>query len=171
MLKQLFTTVKQELLNFYKRRLKLFKLGLDVHGVIDDDPEFFSDLSKTISERGHYIYIVTGREETSDLVEEIKKYGISHIAILSITSHQKTLGTPISYLNDRRSQPIMDPEIWNPTKAALCATVGIDVMIDDSLIYGKYFQDIKTQYITYTPQMKEFLRTLFYYGGYDLRGL
>jgi hypothetical protein len=88
--------------------------------------------------------------------------------ILSITTHQKELGTPISYLDDNKYCPIMDPEIWNPTKAALCASAGIDIMIDDSLIYGKYFQDIKTQYIVYTPQMKEFLKLLFYFGGIQL---
>jgi hypothetical protein len=57
----------------------------------------------------------------------------------------------------------MDPEIWNPTKAALCATAGIDIMVDDSPIYGKYFLDVKTQYVQYTPEMREFLTTLFNY--------
>jgi len=150
----------------------MIKLGLDVHGVIDTDPEFFSALSKTMVERGHGVYIVTGREDCEELTEEIAiKYKVSYNTLLSITTYQKEIGTPVSYLDDRKSQPIMNPSIWNPTKAALCATAGIDIMIDDSLIYGKYFQDIKTQYITYTPQMKKFLRTLFYYGGYDLRGL
>ena len=144
----------------------MIKLGLDVHGVIDEDPEFFSRLSEVTLEQGNEIYIITGREKTPDLVEEIRqKHKMWYTDILSITTFQKKLGTSITYLDDRKSQPIMDPTIWNPTKAALCATAGIDIMIDDSLIYGKYFQDIKTQYITYTPQMKEFLRTLFYYGG------
>jgi hypothetical protein len=57
----------------------------------------------------------------------------------------------------------MDPEIWNPTKAALCASSGVDIMIDDSPIYGRYFQDVRSQYITYTPEVREFLKTLFYY--------
>ena len=150
----------------------MIKLGLDVHGVIDEDPEFFSDLSKTMFERGHEVYIITGREKTFGFVnKELKSYKIAYVAILSITTYQKELGTSISYLDGRKSQPIMNPKIWNPTKAALCATAGIDIMIDDSLIYGKYFQDIKTQYITYTPQMKKFLKTLFYFGGTDLRSL
>ena len=146
----------------------MIKLGLDVHGVIDEDPEFFSNLSNVMFEQGHDIYIVTGREKDPELVKEIEGNKICYRDILSITTYQKVLGTPISYLDDRKSQPIIDPTIWNPTKAALCATAGIDIMVDDSTIYGKYFRDIKTQYITYTPKMKEFLKLLFYFGGTDL---
>lgn len=146
----------------------MIKLGLDVHGVIDEDPEFFSNLSNVMFKHGNSVFIITGREKDSDLLEEISSYKVPYTAILSITTYQKKLGTPISYLDDRKSQPIMDPTIWNPTKAALCATAGIDIMIDDSQIYGRYFQDIKTQYITYTPKMKEFLELLFYFGGWSL---
>jgi len=143
----------------------MFKLGLDVHGVIDDDSEFFSSVIRTLKKHGHDTYIITGREICDALIEELNEYNVLHLAkdILSITSHQKKLGTPISYLDNNKYQPIMDPEVWNPTKAALCASAGIDIMIDDSLIYGKYFQDIKTQYITYTPKTKEFLKLLFYF--------
>lgn len=144
------------------------RIGLDVHGVIDEDPVFFSELSQVIHERGGSIFIVTGREKCKELVEEIEYYKVVYTDILSITSYQKVLGTPVSYLDDRKSQPLMDPKIWNPTKAMLCATAGIHIMVDDSLIYEKYFSDVKTQYIVYTPEVKEFLKILFYFGGYKL---
>lgn len=143
----------------------MVNLGLDVHGVIDTDPEFFSDLSKLLYDNESYVVIVTGRERCENLIKELDEYKIIYTTILSITTYQKCLGTPISYLDGRKSQPVMDPEIWNPTKAALCASYGIDIMIDDSPIYERYFQDIRTQYIIYTPEVKEFLKTLFYNGG------
>ena len=146
----------------------MIKLGLDVHGVIDDDPDLFADLSRMMFEQGHQVFIVTGREKHKELVDEMVNYHIIYTDILSITSYQKTLGTPVSYLDDRKSQPMMDPKLWNPTKAMLCATAGIHIMVDDSLIYEKYFSDIKTQYIVYTPEIKEFLKTLFYFGGHKL---
>ncbi len=144
------------------------KLGLDVHGVIDSDSVFFSELSRVIHERGGYIYIVTGREKDKELIEEIDHYKMVYDDILSITSYQKALGTPITYLDGRKSQPIMAPDVWNPTKAALCASAGIHVMIDDSALYETFFGEIKTQYIVYTPEVKEFLKILFYFGGYRL---
>jgi len=150
----------------------MVRLGLDLHGVIDEDPGFFLDLSEVMLERGHELYIITGREDNKELHEELRNCGMEGVAhknykaILSITTYQKSLGTPVSYLDGRKSQPIMAPEIWNPTKAALCATAGIHIMVDDSPIYGKYFLDVKTQYLHYTPEVKEFLKTLFYFGGY-----
>ncbi len=146
----------------------MIRLGLDVHGVIDDDPVFFADLSRMMFEQGHQMFIVTGREKCKELVDEITSYHIVYTDILSITSYQKMLGTPVSYLDSRKSQPIMDPIVWNPTKAALCASAGVHIMVDDSLIYEKYFSDTKTQYIVYTLEVKEFLKTLFYFGGHKL---
>ena len=141
----------------------MVKLGLDVHGVIDSDPDFFSNISVLLYGGNNEIIIVTGRERSEGLMKELARYRIIYSDILSITSHQKMLGTPISYLDNRKSQPVMEPEIWNPTKASLCASAGIDIMIDDSPIYGRYFQDVRTQYISYTPEVKEFLKILFYY--------
>ena len=149
----------------------MIRLGLDVHGVITDDPDFFSNLALLMLEKGHEVYIVTGQENNELLQDTLRGCNIVkqlYKEILSITTYQKALGTPISYLDGRKSQPIMDPEIWNPTKAALCASAGIHIMVDDSEIYGKYFLDVKTQYIRYSPETREFLKLLFYYGGIKL---
>lgn len=143
-------------------------LGLDLHGVITEDPEFFSKLSAFMLEKGNEVFIVTGREDCDELHAELREChmendnGRLYTGILSITTYQKKLGTHIAYLDGRESQPIMDPAAWNPTKAMLCATVGVHVMIDDSTIYEKYFRDIKTQYIIYTPEVKYFLKELFH---------
>ena len=144
------------------------RLGLDIHGVIDSDPVFFSELSQTVHERNGEVFIITGREKCAELLGEVEYYKVVYKDILSITSYQQALGTPISYLDDRKSQPVMAPDIWNPTKAALCASANIHIMIDDSTIYEPFFQEIKTQYMVYTPEVKEFLKILFYFGGYRL---
>ena len=146
-------------------------VGLDMHGVITESPDFFSDLACMLVDFGNEVHIVTGREDCPELQDELRECymindgGKLFNSILSITTYQKGKGVPISYLDGRLSQPMMDPKIWNPTKAMLCATAGIDIMIDDSPIYEPFFQDIKTQYITYTPKMKALLQRLFYYGG------
>jgi hypothetical protein len=127
----------------------MIRLGLDLHGVIDATPKFFGRLSKQLLEQGHEVYIITGREDCSELRKELVACKMAYNGILSITSYQKSLGTPVSYLDGRKSQPMMEPKIWNPTKAMLCATAGIDIMIDDSSLYEPFFRDIKTQYIIY----------------------
>lgn len=148
----------------------MIRLGLDLHGVVDDDPEFFCDLAETMRNMGHEIYIITGREINDSLHNELEECGMTKLCngILSVTTYQKSLGTPISYLDGRKSQPLMDPAIWNPTKAMLCASMGIHIMIDDSTLYEPFFRDIKAQYIIYNPEMKTFLRDMFYFGGTKL---
>ena len=143
----------------------MIKIGLDLHGVIDKDPEFFSDLSKYMIKKDNEVYIITGHEEGKDLDNELKKYKMWdwHTSILSITSYQKNNGTSIEYLNGDKTQPMMNQVIWDTTKAVLCYRNKIDIMIDDSPIYGQYFKDnIKTQYILYNSSMREFLKTIFY---------
>lgn len=146
----------------------MIRLGLDLHGVIDAAPMFFSALCKQMSKEGHEIYVITGREDTKELREELVACNIhlGYLAgILSITSYQKALGTAVYYLNDDPTQPMMDPKVWNTTKAALCASAGIHIMIDDSTLYEPYFRDIKTQYIIYTSAIQEWLNFLFYKSG------
>ncbi|RLF87564.1 hypothetical protein DRN34_01485 [Thermococci archaeon] len=149
----------------------MIRLGLDLHGVITVDPSFFSGLSAFMIGEGNEVYIVTGREDGDELRAEMTENGMEndggrlYTNVLSITTYQKAIGTPIQYLDGRKSQPMMDPAVWNPTKAMLCATAGVDIMIDDSDIYEKYFRDIKTQYITYTPAVRYFLTKIFSYGG------
>lgn len=159
----------------------MIRLGLDLHGVIDAAPEFFSNLAGSMTDRGHEVYIVTGREDTPELEKELIDAGMIilsyenpdepkianrlYSSILSITSFRKEQGVSISYLEGRKSQPMMDPKVWNPTKAVLCATAGIDIMIDDSALYEPFFRDIKTQYIIFTPVVQEWLNLIYYQSG------
>ena len=144
------------------------KLGLDMHGVVDKDSVFFSHLADIMLLRDHEVHIVTGREDTEELREELANCSMIvgsrdlFTSILSITTYQKALGVPVCYLNDDPTQPMMDPKVWNPTKATLCATAGIDVMIDDSTLYEPYFRDIKTQYIIFNDAVSTWLSLMFY---------
>lgn len=140
----------------------MIKIGLDLHGVIDKDPHFFSNLSIKMMNEDNEVYVITGQENTEKLHKELKNYGIKFTKVLSITSYNKKIGIPVRYLNGDPTQPMMDESVWNATKSVLCFINKIDIMIDDSLIYGKYFKKIDTQYIVYNKQVREFLKMLFY---------
>lgn len=148
----------------------MIRLGLDMHGVIDVAPKLFSNIACAMLERGNEVYIVTGREVADELLVELRACnmindgGLLYTDILSITSYQKQLGTPVCYLKDDPTQPMMDPKIWNQSKAILCGAAGIDIMIDDSSLYEPFFRDIKTQYMIFTSAMQEMLN-LICYGG------
>jgi hypothetical protein len=120
-------------------------LGLDVHGVIDADPDLFSKLSQDFTSHGHEIHIITGQKDTPQLHENIKKLGIVYTHFFSITSYHESIGTPIKY--DEKGHPWMDNEIWNRSKGEYCKRMGITLHIDDSPLYGQYFSG--TIYLLY----------------------
>jgi|GEM_PF-1907283 len=143
---------------------KRIKVGIDIHGVIDVDPEFFSAFTYMLKAAGHKVHIVTGRELCDEIVDKLRNYKITYNHIFSITTHHKIINTPISYKNNDLTQPLINPVKWDKTKADYAASVGLDIHIDDSIVYGKYFNRLpdrkNTQYIVYTPAMKTFLWTL-----------
>lgn len=118
------------------------KLGLDIHGVIDQCPEFFSMLTET-DFFDFEVHIITGiKEELDDIVDKDK---IKYTKWFSI--HQQCLDEGIEVTLDDKGRPWVDPEIWDRKKAEYCEREGIHMMIDDSPSYGKYFKDLECLYL------------------------
>jgi len=150
----------------------MIRIGLDLHGVIDKDPEFFVDLSNNMISNGNEVYVITGQEINDDLFTQLKNCGMMgknligswryFNDILSVTTYRKKQGVEIWHLDGRESQPMMDEHIWETTKAVLCFENKIDIMIDDSINYEKTFKNIDTHYIIYNDSMKEFLKNMLY---------
>lgn len=141
-----------------------FKLGLDVHGVIDQDPVLFSTLSKRLLAEGHEVYILTGHELGDSITSELSEYGVEYTQLFSITSYHKEIGTPVSYIDNEETQPLISTSKWDSTKAVYANRVGLNIHIDDSPIYGKYFDD-DIQYIRYSPAVRSFIKFLINCSG------
>ena len=123
---------------------KEFKIGLDIHGVIDTFPERFRHLSCALRSYGAEVHIVTGIKR-SDIVDQLlKKAGIQFTHYFSIVEHLESVGTPIEWRGD---QPHTDPSFWNNAKRDYCEREGIDLMFDDSAIYRDTFHDIPTTFL------------------------
>jgi hypothetical protein len=114
------------------------KLGLDIHGVIDKRPDMFSKLSKVAKERGHEVHVLTGSKITDSIHNELKGYGIQYDNLFSILDHHSEQ-TETDMWQDSRNNWWIDDDIWNQTKGIYCRNQGIDLHIDDTKIYGKYF--------------------------------
>lgn len=140
--------------------MKILKIGLDVHGVINKDPAFFSVLSNRLIKQCHEVHLLTGKEIGSILAKEIVDSGVSFTKLFSITTYHKSIGTYVAYKDGNPEWPMIAPPKWDRTKADYCAREGIDIMIDDSEIYGKYFEGLHTQYLLWTPQLRWFLLLL-----------
>ena len=133
------------------------KIGLDFHGVIDKKPSYFSTFTKYLlkracldwhrdhPERSHEIHIITGHEDTQEFRKRLSPMGIQWTHLFSVISYHKNIGTHVEY--DEKGDPWVDEGLWNKAKADYCQKQKIDILIDDSNTYGKYFTDIHTAYI------------------------
>ena len=115
----------------------MVKIGLDFHGVITENPVFFSRLSKILCRSGNEVHIITGSMVTSDLLNKLKEYDIEYTHLFSITDYHIKIGTALVGYESNR--PVIDDLAWDRTKANYCREKGIDLHIDDSPEYGRYF--------------------------------
>jgi hypothetical protein len=135
--------IRKELGMFLARK----KIGIDLHGTIDRNLDFFKKIIKMLLDESWEVYIITGMEEEKAL-EEIEPYGLEYTGILSVTDHHKNLGTKIEF--DDNGNPWIEEKIWDRTKADICWGMNICIHIDDSRSYGKFFGE-ETAYLQYVP--------------------
>jgi hypothetical protein len=113
------------------------KIGLDFHGVMDKYPKFFSLLTNALDiVEGTEIHVITGctEEETKRFLE---RNTIVWHKIYSITDD--FLNKKHRHRIDKFGNPCFAKTKWDKAKAIYCEQNDIDIMLDDSSIYGKYF--------------------------------
>lgn len=118
--------------------MKKIKLGIDIHGVINEMPEFFASLTKALVDAGHEVHILTGPQHDEKLEAELKSYGISWTHIFSIVSYHQEKGTAIRY--DKKGDAFLDDYAWDRAKGDYCIKHQIDLHLDDSDIYSYFFK-------------------------------
>ena len=112
------------------------KIGLDFHGVIDKAPKFFFELVCCLMMGNHEIHIVTG-ESYKTASKKLKEYGIGWTYLYSITDD--LLAEGFTGKIDKNGRPCFDKIAWESAKSIYCRLNKIDMMLDDSDIYGEYF--------------------------------
>lgn len=125
------------------------KIGVDFHGVINSNPQFFRRLFALFLEHGHRVYIVSGGPR-----EYIKQYlqenDIPYSKIWCIYDHFEARNK-VTFLPDGGFY--VDDLLWDSAKGKYCRRAHISLQIDDSKIYGRYFT---TPYIYYDTATQSF---------------
>lgn len=113
------------------------KIGIDIHGTIDTDPEYFSKYIKMLRKQGIEIHIITGEKVSVEMIEQLREWEIKYDHLFSIVDYYGALGTKIIW--DKDNNPWIDKYLWDKAKSDYCRREKIDLHIDDSEIYGQYF--------------------------------
>jgi len=115
------------------------KFGFDVHGVLDTHNEVYSTITSALVAAGHEVHVITGAIQTPELTETLKLAGMSFTHWFSIAQYHIDKGdSEVKFVD---GEPWMEDEVWNETKAQYCHEEGIRLLIDDSPVYGKYFDE------------------------------
>ena len=129
--------------NITESAVSKFKVGLDLHGVIDTLPDFFSFLSDSVVKNGGEVHIITGGSWTTELENQIKSYGIIWTHKFSVYDYlieRRTDTVGEHTFHDGTVQDKFPPEIWDRIKADYCEKNDINLHIDDTLVYNNYFK-------------------------------
>src|SRR5579871_350171 len=139
------------------------KIGLDIHGVINENPKFFEDFTYALCERpDDEVHIISGPPKPQIIteLESMNFYeGRNYTHIFSIVDYHKEIGTTMRQdekgnwwtVKQENGLWVADAYVWDKTKADYCVKHGIDLMIDDSDAYAYFF---KTPYSRYYSKNK-----------------
>lgn len=127
------------------------KLMLDIHGVLDSNPELFVSIATLLrsSSFENEVHIVTGESITPKLIDQLKGYnnGVEFWDHL-VSIQDELLKGEVSTLGiDSFGRPRFPDDIWDSFKGKYCAQHDIDLAIDDTEAYRKYFD---TPFLLYT---------------------
>lgn len=114
-------------------------LALDLHGIINAQPDFFAALTKSLKKDGWEIHVLTGSHiEENKIKEELASYDLEYTHLFSIADyHRENKTTGMWY--DEKGDPWVSDEDWNKTKAEYCKKNNISFCIDDTAKYANYF--------------------------------
>lgn len=118
------------------------RLGLDIHGVIDSNPESFAFMSRSVIAEGGEVHIITGGSWTSELEAQIRGYGVEWTSCFSVYDYLVSTGIEsIGKIRfpDGTIQEKFDSDLWDTIKGGYCRKNKIDLHIDDTEVYSRYF--------------------------------
>ena len=119
-----------------------FKLGIDVHGVIDAMPEFFAFLTDAFIKNGGEVHVITGGSWTEELKSEIDSYGIKYTHQFSVYDFLESGNFEVIgqiQFPDGTIQNKFSNDDWDNIKGDYCKEHNISLHIDDTMAYNEFF--------------------------------
>ena len=123
------------------------KIGVDYHGVINQNPDFFRIFNRLVLERCFELIVLSGGS-AKDVEQYLLSKNIDYTSIFSVLDDFNAKNM-VTFYDD--GSFFVPNEIWNRAKANYCAQNHVDIHIDDSMLYGSYFQ---TPFCLYAPKVQ-----------------
>lgn len=111
------------------------KIGLDFHGVITSNPEYFKKFAAEALKRKMELHVISGGPKAT-IEEYLRQWQIPYTTIFAILDFYDAKGCVKFFENGEFK---VDDDLWNSAKAQYCEKEHIDLHIDDSLSYSEGF--------------------------------
>jgi hypothetical protein len=126
-------------------------ISIDIHGVIDRDPDTFRAIAHRVRKEGGEVTIISGSLPDT-LLLHLVEHNIPHDRWVSVTQFLLNRGHPWEY--DEHHRPSFNIDTWNQGKGTVVRELNklggaIDIHIDDTAIYGETFPS-ETLFYYYT---------------------
>ena len=126
-------------------------IGLDLHGVIDHNPDAFRDLAEQILREKGLVIVISGAL-LDDLEYQIDVLQIPFSRLYSITDYLVHTH-PTEYIYDKYGRPSFPIQMWNAAKGNIIRmlrteAISVDIHIDDNPEYGEGFPST-TEFMLY----------------------
>lgn len=130
------------------------KIGFDIHGVVDTF-EVFAKMTAMLSSLDDVeVHIITGHRRDSEIEEKLEKLGVKFDKYFSIVDYLESKGDEVTW---KGKLPFANKTEWDRAKADYCEREEIDILFDDSPIYGSYFSGISTVFSqVINPERKKY---------------
>lgn len=114
--------------------------ALDLHGIINTQPDFYAAITQSLVKDGWEIHVLTGSHlKEKQIPEELQSYGIAYTHLFSIADyHRDNKSENVFY--DKNGDPWVSDEAWDRTKADYCKKHDIPQCIDDTARYARHFE-------------------------------
>ena len=111
------------------------KIGLDYHGVIDNNINYFSVFCRKAKRRGHDIYVITGGPKVS-VSQKLNAINMPYDMCFAISDYYIALH---KIEQNSKGKVVIPDNLWNMAKADFCRRSKINIHIDDSVKYINWF--------------------------------
>jgi len=132
------------------------KIGIDFHGVLNTNPLFFQSFCNLILANDGEVYIISGGPH-DEILRFLDTWQIKFTNVWCIYDYFDAKNE-VMFLPDGSFH--VEDKAWNAAKGIYCFQNNISVMIDDSLVYGKYFSTPYCLYDEYSKKGKLFGKTI-----------
>lgn len=114
----------------------MLKIGIDFHGVLEKNTVYFADFCRRVCDKGWELHVISGGP-AAKVREYMNNHNIPYTHIFAIFDACEKKGA-VEYKAD--GSFYVDENMWDKAKGDYCREKKIDIHIDDTLTYAKYFK-------------------------------